>query len=466
MMAYDHILKFLTESYWAMTPQMVEKLYNIVETRAAGIEIDIAQIEAAMGKKLENSREITIQDKVAIIPVMGTISKRMGLFTQVSGGASSEAIQVDIQSAIDNKGVDSVFLKIDSPGGVIPGIFELSDFIYQARGKKPIIAYADGMMASAAYLIGSAADEIIAYSTSEIGSIGVVTVHTDVSEADKQAGVKRTILTSGKYKALGNPYEPLNEDAQNYRQLQLDYYYSLFINAVMRNRNISEKKALAMADGKIFIGQQAFDVGLVDKLGNFDFALGRAQKRRRKMDLATLRAEHPNLVEALHNEGQEQGQKTGHAEGLKAGQKIGYDEGFKAGVETEKGREAKIREFTPPGMEQMASNLIAKGASVSEAMEAMLLQAKVEAAAKLESDKKVKTEKLDQLHLESPAAVDPLKKPDNKLNTAGLTADERAKKEWEFDPKLRAEFSGVGGEDAYVAFVVNQEKGLIKGKFQ
>lgn len=184
------------------------------------------------------------------------------------------------------------------------------------------------------------------------------------------------------------------------------------------------------------------------------------------MDLATLRAEHPNLVEALHNEGQEQGQRAGYAEGLKAGQKTGYDEGLKAGIEAEKARESEIREITPPGMEQMASEFIAKGASVSDAMKAMLQAAKAEASVKIEADKKVKSDKLDQLHLESPAAVDPLKKPDNKLNTAGLTADERAKKEWESDPKLRAEFSGVGGEDAYIAFVVNQGKGLIKGKFQ
>lgn len=467
-MAYEHVLNFLTDTAWAMTPQMVEKLYGIVENRASGIEIDIAKIEASMGRKLENSREITIKNKTAVIPIMGIISKRMGMFTQISGGTSTEAIQDDIQSALENKTIESIILKIDSPGGSVPGQFELSDFIFNARGKKPIISYADGMMCSAAYLIGSAADEIIVYDTSEVGSIGVVSIHTDISEADKQMGIKRTVLTSGKYKALGNPYEPLNKPAQDYKQEGLDYTYSLFINAIMRNREITEKKALVMAGGKVFMGQQALDVGLVDKMGNFNFALGRAQKRRKKMDLATLKAEHPNLVEALQDEGREQGQKAGYAEGLKAGQKIGHDEGFKAGVETEKGREAEIRECTLPGMEELAGKLIAEGVTSAEAMKKMLLAQKAEASARFEADQKTKKDKLDQLHLESPSGIEPLKKPEKLENTEtpkfSGSIEDRAKAFWDSNSGIRAEFDGMGGYDSFLSFFKADEQGLVKIK--
>jgi len=409
-MSYEHVLNFLTETAWAMTPQMLEKIYGIVETRVSGVEIDIAGIEASLGRKLENSREITIKNKTAIIPIMGIISKRMGMFTQISGGASTEAIQGDIQSSLENKDIESIALMIDSPGGSVPGQFELSDFIFNARGKKPIVAYADGMMLSAAYLIGSAADEIIAYDSSQVGSIGVVSIHTDISESDKQAGIKRTILTAGKYKALGNSYEPLSKPAQDYTQEGIDYIYSLFINSVMRNRGITEEKALSMADGKVFIGQQALDVGLVDKMGNFNFALKRAQKRKvKKMDLATLKAEHQDLVVALQDEGREQGQKIGYAEGIKAGQKTGYDEGLNAGIEMEKSRESEIRGCMPVGMEELASKLIREGTSVSDSMKAMLQAAKADASARLDADTKIRTAKIDQLHLESPSPIIPIK---------------------------------------------------------
>lgn len=185
------------------------------------------------------------------------------------------------------------------------------------------------------------------------------------------------------------------------------------------------------------------------------------------MDLATLKAEHPNLVDALHTEGQEQGQKAGYLEGLKAGQKTGYDEGVKAGIETEKSRESEIRECTPPGMEQMASELIAKGTSVTDAMKSMLQATKAESAARIAADSKIKGEKLDQLRGESPDPVPALKKKETGSNTDFFTLapEERAKKEWESDPGLRAEFKNAGGMDAYAAFIVNQEKGLIKGKF-
>lgn len=234
---------------------------------------------AAKGNSRQSGQS-TKAGNVAVIEITGPIMKRLDLMAMIFGGITYSNVQQAIQTALDDNSVTGVVLKIDSPGGTVAGAFELSDYLYQARGKKTIISYADGMMASSAYLIGSATDRIVSPISASVGSIGVVNIHTELSGADKQAGIKRTVLSSGKYKALGNLYEPLSKDGWDDIQAKLDYFYGLFIKAVARNRGISEKKSLAMADGKIFIGQQALDVGLVDQIGDFDAALSYAQGKR------------------------------------------------------------------------------------------------------------------------------------------------------------------------------------------
>lgn len=137
-----------------------------------------------------------------------------------------------------------------------------------------MVAFASGYMASAAYWIGSAADAVIADKTAMVGSIGVVTVHADLSEADKRSGIKRTVLTAGKYKAIGNNAEPLSKEAGAVIQSELDYIYSVFIDSVARNRSVAVSSVLKnMADGRIFIGRQALDAGLVDQVGSLSTAL-------------------------------------------------------------------------------------------------------------------------------------------------------------------------------------------------
>jgi capsid assembly protease len=256
---------------WMILPAKLQELHSF---SLAG---DVSLI--AKGTRQQAGQTVT-SGNISIIDIIGPIMKRLDLMAMIFGGVTYADIQGAIHAALDDNSVAGVVLKIDSPGGTVAGAFELSDFIYQARGKKPIIAYADGMMASSAYLIGSAASKVIAPPSAQVGSIGVINVHTEVSGADKQVGLTRTVLSSGKYKALGNPYEPLSKDGREDMQTRLNYFYSLFIKAVARNRGITEKKALSMADGKIFIGQQALDIGLVDAIGNLDYALSFAQGKQ------------------------------------------------------------------------------------------------------------------------------------------------------------------------------------------
>src|ERR1019366_7530398 len=109
-----------------------------------------------------------------IIPVTGPIFQRANLFTAISGATSTEVLATDFTAALGNPSITAIILNLDSPGGEVDGINELSQMIYDARGQKPIIAYVGAQAASGAYWIASQSDEVIVDATARLGSIGTV----------------------------------------------------------------------------------------------------------------------------------------------------------------------------------------------------------------------------------------------------------------------------------------------------
>jgi ClpP class serine protease len=191
---------------WAITPEKHIEMRDIYLAHLRGEKADLAAIEAALGKPLDNKRDgYKVQGGVAIIPVEGVISKKMNLFSRISGGTSSQALQKDLGDVAADPMVHSIVLLIDSPGGEVDGTQQAADMVRAIRdgGKKPIVAVADGLMASAGYWIGSAASKVyITGDTTAVGSIGIVATHTDYSKAEEQRGIKVTEITAGKYKRI------------------------------------------------------------------------------------------------------------------------------------------------------------------------------------------------------------------------------------------------------------------------
>jgi signal peptide peptidase SppA len=334
---------------WAVTPDMYREVQEIYGRHCRGEKIDLKSVEARIGQPLRGSTSgYYMVGSVAVIPVDGVLAKRMNLLMQISGGTSMQLLGQDIQAAVDDPAVSAIILCVDSPGGTVDGTQELSNLIYNARGKKPILALADGTMASAAYWIGSAADQVFASSdTTTIGSIGVVTAHMDVSGSEAQRGVKTTEIAAGKYKRIASQYAPLSPEGRQTIQDQVDYTYSIFVNDVARNRGTTAETVIEnMADGRIFIGQQAVSAGLVDGVATLDELIGRlasgefssaedepgasatpavttqvaegdgvsqtaeaqsTSKGESDMDVQKLKAEHPQVAEALIAEGRQTG---------------------------------------------------------------------------------------------------------------------------------------------------------------
>ena len=281
----------ILDAPWAILKAKLEEIHDVYQAHLDGRPLDLSQYPRPAGTRQADTGDQAYQvvDGVAVIPVQGTIARRMNLFMQFSGGTSTELLQRDFLAAMDDPAVQAILLAVDSPGGLVGGTTTLAESIYAARGMKPIVAHAADMMASAAYWIASAADYIIAEDASVVGSIGVISMHTDRSAADAKAGIKRTFITAGKYKALGNDAEPLSMEAMQEISARLDYIYTLFVDTVARNRGTDQNTVLKkMADGKTFIGKQARDAGLVDSIGTIEDALVQA--------LSMIRTDQPSYL--------------------------------------------------------------------------------------------------------------------------------------------------------------------------
>lgn len=316
------ILDVLT-SPWAIQPEKLLEIQNIYATHLRGDKIDIAAVEQRIGRPLSNEQKpYDVIDGVAVIYATGVLAKRMNLFMQISGGCSMQILGNNIRSAISDNTVKSIILMMDSPGGTVDGTQDLANLIYAARDEKPIVTLSDGCMCSAAYWIGSAATRAyISSDTVAVGSIGVVAAHVDVSRQEEQMGIKTTEIYAGKFKRLATQYAPLSDEGRQSIQDYVDYLYSIFVSAVAKQRGVDEQVVLKdMADGRVFIGQQAIDAGLVDGVSTLDeliadlsasragvAAMPRAQSTQTKgaimLTKEQILAEAPELVAELRQEG-------------------------------------------------------------------------------------------------------------------------------------------------------------------
>ena len=172
-------------------------------------------------------------------------------------------------------------LDLNSPGGEATGAMETGALVRSIAAKKPVVAFVNGMAASAGYAIAAGATTIVSTPTGAIGSIGVVMLHLDRSAALAKAGVKPTLIHAGKYKVDGTSIQALPADAKARIQKSIDGFYALFVSHVARLRKIDPAAVMA-TEGGILLGQDAVAAGLADKVGDFDAALKLAAKAKGK----------------------------------------------------------------------------------------------------------------------------------------------------------------------------------------
>ena len=208
-------------------------------------------------------------EKVAVVPIEGEIVE------------SRTAVE-SLHKYADDSSVKAIVMRINSPGGAVAPSQEIYEAIRKIRetSGKPVIASLDSVAASGGFYIASACDEIVANPGSITGSIGVIMQWMDLKDLLAWAKVKPETITSGTMKAAGSPYRELSETERTYLQHVSDQLHGQFIRAVAAGRKgkISEAQVSAIADGRIFTGEEALALRLIDKLGNLDDAVSLAAK--------------------------------------------------------------------------------------------------------------------------------------------------------------------------------------------
>jgi signal peptide peptidase SppA len=290
---YERVISYVLNTPWAMMPEKLAVVMDLLHFYADGGKFSADEVRERIGAQTRQSSRV--QGAVAVLPLHGMISHRMGLMSETSGGTSVESFTKQFRGALADPQVGAIVLDVDSPGGEVDGVDELSAEIFRARGQKPIVAVANSLAASAAYWIATAADEMVVTPSGEVGSVGVLAAHEDASKLYETMGVKTTLITAGKYKGEGNPYEPLGDEARAAIQDRVDGYYHMFLNAVARNRGVGSADVRdGFGEGRVVGAKAAKAGGMVDRIATLDetidrLVVGRKARIAAELDMAQRR---------------------------------------------------------------------------------------------------------------------------------------------------------------------------------
>ena len=254
---------------WALETRVFDEM--VARTSAADRKafFDLSMEPRAARPKLE----YPVDRGVALFDIMGVLSKDGPDLIDLlfgEGGTATAPLAEAIGRAADDPSVMAIFIDIDSPGGTVDGTAAVADAVYAAAQKKPVFAFAGDCIASAAYWIGSQATKLFVGPTSTVGSIGVYTVLVDSSRRASNEGVEVKVIKSGEMKGAGAPGTPITDAQVADTQRVIDDLNSHFVAAVARGRGMRMKHERNAdgkpipADGRVFIGQQAVDMGLAD----------------------------------------------------------------------------------------------------------------------------------------------------------------------------------------------------------
>lgn len=294
----ERIIRAVHETPWAILPSKLEQILELLDLRANGVQLTKDEVRARIGtpRKLAQRRVNGGRGSVAVLPLFGVLSQRMDMFTEMSGGTSTERFGALFDRAVADPDIGSIVMEVDSPGGSVSGVEELSAKIFNARGAKPIIAVANTLAASAAFYVATAADEMVVAPSAEVGSVGVFSVHTDISGADQQRGIRRTIIKAGRLKAAGNPLEPLSDEARAVIQENVDEFFSLFIEALARNRGVStERVRTGFGEGRVLPARMAVQAGMADRIATLEDVLVELGVDRDRLAAARAEEERPDV---------------------------------------------------------------------------------------------------------------------------------------------------------------------------
>jgi capsid assembly protease len=281
-----HIVARVIGTEWAIDPIKADAICELLSLRASGQEFEPHEIAARIGAAPSTPRQTTptgsrpspgSPSRVAVLSIVGTIVPRRVDAEQMSSGGmvSAETISREFAAAVADPNVNAIVLDIASPGGAVAGIPELAAQIYAARTSgKRIIAVANHTMASAAYWLGAQATEVIASPSAQVGSVGVLAIHTETSQADAANGIANTVFRSVEFKAELTSVEPLTDSARAYMQARIASMHQTFLAALAQARGVSASVVAAkFGQGRSLTAVEALAAGMIDRIATLDEVL-------------------------------------------------------------------------------------------------------------------------------------------------------------------------------------------------
>ncbi len=210
------------------------------------------------GKSTSAGLQVVRSDRVALVKIEGLL-------------ASSDPVVDELHDYADDSSIKAIVLRIDSPGGgVVPSQEIYNAVLYAKKEGKKVVASMGSVAASGGYYVAAAADRIVANPGTLTGSIGVKMEFANLEKLLEKIGVKGMVVKSGEYKDIGSPFRTMTPEEKKLVQEVIDDVQSQFVKAVAQGRKLPEADVRAIADGRIFTGQQALALKLVDEMGDLD----------------------------------------------------------------------------------------------------------------------------------------------------------------------------------------------------
>ena len=264
MREITQINQMMINSPWLIT----QEGYHVIQSAVEKVDINLLDEEVS-----EGDDAIDVHEGIAVVPIQGTMMRGVSpIIAKFFGMTDTALIKDKIQMLGEADEVKGIMLDIDSPGGAVTGVEEAAQAVYEVSKKKPVYASVEGLMASAAYWVGSQANAVIASSSSKVGSIGVYLPIIDSSESYKSQGIHVELIKNKEatYKGAGFDGTSLTDDQKEYMQEMVQDIFTDFQQGVLRQRPQIKSDTMR---GQVYMGKRAVGRGLADAVGSYEDAM-------------------------------------------------------------------------------------------------------------------------------------------------------------------------------------------------
>lgn len=309
-MKYEHLIRSALAQPWMITDAKLDLIAGVLARRAAGEVLSFEEMCERVGvgayrpiaplmildqdsgqtytsaeafAQSQGESQARAGSRVAVVNMIGVVAQRASEMDASEGIISIDRVAAIFQAMVDDPSIGAVLLNIASPGGSVYGVDEMAKRVFDARARKTIGVLANSQMGSAAYYVGSQATpgELAVTPGGEVGSIGCVWLHQNLSGWFEKQGVENTLIYAGKNKVLGTSLEPLSEEGRAKMEEVVQRYNDMFVTAVSRGRGVT--KAMVNAEfgqGLMFGAKEAVANGMADRVATLDEMIARMAKAK------------------------------------------------------------------------------------------------------------------------------------------------------------------------------------------